>query len=103
MNGPVTYHGGLKEFIDHAISVLGRTHLKPTTECLRGVVTYPTGDATQGRFEMTLMDLQNKHYTVAVREVHAATDVGPIGQGRPGGRCGRDAIEYLLWSEGFYA
>ena len=62
------YHGGLKEFIDHAISTLGRTHLKPTTECLRGVVTYPTGDSTQGRFKMTLMDLQNEHYTVAVRE-----------------------------------
>ena len=62
------YHGGLKEFIDHAISVLGRTHLKPTTECLRGVVTYPTGDMTQGRFKMTLTDLQNDHYTIAVRE-----------------------------------
>ena len=62
------YHGGLKEFIDHAISVLGRTHLKPTTEFLRGVVTYPTGDSTQGRFKMTLSDLQNEHYTVAVRE-----------------------------------
>ena len=61
-------HGGLKEFIDHAISVLGRTHLKPTTECLRGVVTYPTGHSTQGRFKMTLMDLQNDHYTVAVRD-----------------------------------
>ena len=61
-------HGGLKEFIDHAISVLGRTHLKPTTECLRRVVTYPTGDSTQGRFKMTLTDLQNDHYTVAVRE-----------------------------------
>ena len=62
------YHGGLKEFIDHAISTLGRTHLKPTTECLRGVVTYPTGSSTQGRFKMTLMDLQNEHYTVAMRE-----------------------------------
>ena len=61
-------HGGLKEFIDHAISVLGRTHLKPTTECLRGVVTYPTGESTQGRFKMTLSDLQNEHYAVAVRE-----------------------------------
>ena len=61
-------HGGLKEFIDHAISVLGRTHLKPTTECLRGVVTYPTGDSTQGRFKMTLSDLQNEHYAIAVRE-----------------------------------
>ena len=62
------YHGGLKEFIDHAISTLGRVHLKPTTECLRGVVTYPTGHSTQGRFKMTLVDLQNEHYTVAVRE-----------------------------------
>ena len=62
------YHGGLKEFIDHAISTLGRTHLKPTTECLRGVVTYPTGDSTQGRFKMTLTDLKNDHYTIAVRE-----------------------------------
>ena len=62
------YHGGLKEFIDHAISTLGRVHLKPTTECLRGVVTYPTGDSTQGRFKMTLRDLQNEHYTIAVRE-----------------------------------
>ena len=60
--------GQLYAFIDHAISVLGRTHLKPTTECLRGVVTYPTGDMTQGRFKMTLTDLQNDHYTIAVRE-----------------------------------
>ena len=60
-------HGGLKEFIDHAVSVLGRTHLKPTTECLRGVVTYPTGE-TQGRFKMSLTDLMNDHYdTIAVR------------------------------------
>ena len=59
---------GLKEFLDHAISTLGRTHLKPTTECLRGVVTYPTGESTQGRYKMTLSDLQNDHYAVAVRE-----------------------------------
>ena len=59
-------HG--KEFIDHAISVLGRTHLKPTTECLRGVATYPTGDLTQGRYKMNLSDLQNEHYAIAVRE-----------------------------------
>ena len=57
-------HRGLKEFIDHAV---GRTHLKPTTECLRGVVTYPTGE-TQGRFKMSLTDLMNDHYTNAVRE-----------------------------------
>ena len=49
-------------------ALLVETHLKPTTECLRGVVTYPTGDSTQGRFKMTLTDLQNDHYTVAVRE-----------------------------------
>ena len=61
-------HGGLKEFIDHAINTLGRTHLKPTTECLRGVATYPTGDLTQGRYKMTLSDLKNEHYAVAVRE-----------------------------------
>ena len=35
---------------------------------LRGVVTYPTGESTQGRFKMTLSDLQNDHYTVTVRE-----------------------------------
>ena len=56
-------HGGLKEFIDHAISTLGRTHLKPTTECLRGVATYPTGDLTQRRYKMTLSDLKNEHIT----------------------------------------
>ena len=61
-------HGGLKEFIDHAVSTLGRTHLKPTTECLRGVATYPTGDSTQGRYKMTLSHLKNEHYAIAVRE-----------------------------------
>ena len=43
-------HGGLKEFIDHVISTFGRTQLKPTTECVRGVATYATGDMTQGRY-----------------------------------------------------
>ena len=61
-------HGGLKEFIDHAISTLGRTHLKPTTGCLRGVATNTTGESTQGRYKMNLSDLKNDHYAVAVRE-----------------------------------
>ena len=65
--GWTALHGGLKEFIDHAVSVLGRTHLKPTTECVRGVVTYPSGD-TQGRYKMSLTDLMKDHYTRAVRE-----------------------------------
>ena len=30
----INYHGGLKEFIDHAISTFGRTHLKPTNRML---------------------------------------------------------------------
>ena len=34
-------HGGLKEFVDHVISTIGRAQLKPVTECLRGAVTYP--------------------------------------------------------------
>ena len=33
-------HGGLKEFIDHVISVVGRAQIKPATECLRGVATH---------------------------------------------------------------
>ena len=32
-------HGGLKEVIDHAISIIGRVQIKPATECLRGVAT----------------------------------------------------------------
>ena len=61
-------HGGLKEFIDHIVSTFGRAQLKPTTECLRGVATYPTGDQRQGRYNVTLTDLMNNHYTRAVRE-----------------------------------
>ena len=61
-------HGGLKEFVDHIVSTIGRAQLKPTTECLRGVATYPTGDQKQGRCNMTLTDLMNQHYTRAVRE-----------------------------------
>ena len=61
-------HGGLKEFIDHIVSTFGRVQLKPTTECLRGVATYPTGDHRQGRYNMTLTDLMNQHYTRAVRQ-----------------------------------
>ena len=48
-----TKHGGLKEFIDHVVCTFGRAQLKPTTECLRGVVTYPSGDQRQGRYNMT--------------------------------------------------
>ena len=61
-------HGGLKEFVDHVVSTFGRAQLKPTTECLRGVTTYPSGDQRQGRYNMTLTDLMNNHYTRAVRE-----------------------------------
>ena len=60
-------HGGLKEFVDHIVSTIGRAQLKPTTESLRGVTTYPTGDQRQGRYNMTLTDLMNNHYTRAVR------------------------------------
>ena len=59
---------GLKEFIDHVISVIGWTQIKPATECLRGVATYPQGDQKQGRYKMTLTDLMNHHYANAVRE-----------------------------------
>ena len=61
-------HGGLTEFIDHIVSTFGRAQLKPTTECLRGVTTYPSGDRRQGRYNMTFTDLMNNHYTRAVRE-----------------------------------
>ena len=30
---------GLKEFVDHIVSVVGTDQLKPTTECRRGVAT----------------------------------------------------------------
>ena len=71
-----TKHGGLKEFIDHVVCTFGRAQLKPTTECLRGVVTYPTGDMEQGRYKMTLTDLQNDHYTRAVREAMMGLIIG---------------------------
>ena len=54
-------HGGLKEFIDQGISAIGRVQIKPATECLRGVATYPSGDQRQGRYKMTLTDLVNHH------------------------------------------
>ena len=60
--------GGLKEFVDLVISTIGRAQIKPATECLRGVATYPSGDARQGRYKMTLTDLMNNHYTRGVRE-----------------------------------
>ena len=61
-------HGGLREFIGHIVSTFGRAQLKPTTECLRGVATYPSGDQRQGRYNMTLTDLMNNHHAKAVRE-----------------------------------
>ena len=67
-NGRQTKHGGLKEFIDHVARTFGRSQLKPTTECLRGVATYPSGDQRQERYNMTLTDLMNNHYTRGVRE-----------------------------------
>ena len=42
-------HGGLKELVDQVISTIGRVQIKPATECLRGVATYPSGDQRQGR------------------------------------------------------
>ena len=63
-----TKHGGLKEFIDHVVCTFGRAQLKPTTECLRGVTTYPSGDQRQGRYKMTLTDLTSCHYARGVRE-----------------------------------
>ena len=50
------------------MSTFGRAQLKPTTECLRGVTTYPSGDQRQGRCNTTLTDLMNNHYTRAARE-----------------------------------
>ena len=46
-------HGGLKEFIDQVISTIGRAQIKPAFECLRGVVTYRSGDQRQGRYKRT--------------------------------------------------
>ena len=63
-----TKHGGLKEFIDHVVCTFGRAQLKPTTECLRGVATYPSGDQRQGQHNMTVTDLMNIHYARGVRE-----------------------------------
>ena len=40
----------------------------PTTECLRGVATYPQGDMKQARYGITLTDLVNTHKTRAVKE-----------------------------------
>ena len=48
------------------LSTVGRAQIKPTTECLRGVATYPLGDQRQGRYTMTLTHLTNHHYARAV-------------------------------------
>ena len=50
----VPKHSGLKEFVDHATSIIGRDQTKPSTKCLRGVPTYPKGDMIQGRYAMAL-------------------------------------------------
>ena len=68
----VTRHSGLKEFVDNVITQMGRDQVKPTTECLRGVATYPQGDVRQGRYGMTLTDLMNTRYTSAVTEASSA-------------------------------
>ena len=49
--------------------------IKPTTECLRGVTTYPSGDQRQGRYNMTLTDLMNNHYARGVREAMLDLDL----------------------------
>ena len=59
-------HGGLKEFVDLVISNIGRAQIKPATECLRGIATYPSGDMRQRRYKMTLVDLMNHHYTILI-------------------------------------
>ena len=61
-------HSGLKEFVDQAITLVGRDQVKPTTECLRGVAAYPKGDLKQGRYAMALSDLVNLHYDKAVSQ-----------------------------------
>ena len=52
---------------DHTISIMERVQIKPATERLRGVATYPQGDVKQGCYGMTLTDLMNHHYANAVR------------------------------------
>ena len=85
-------YGGLKEFIDHIVSTFGRAQLKPTTECLRGVTTYPSGDQRQGRYNMTLTDLVNNHYARAVREASLDLILGRSGNIVKVG----DVVEMLL-------
>ena len=69
-------HCGLQQCVDHAISVIGRDQLKPTTECLGGVATYPKGDMIQGRYAMALTDLGNCFYDQAVDDGRKALKVG---------------------------
>ena len=88
----VVRHSGLKEFIDHVIILMGRPQVKPTTECLRGVATYPQGDMKQGRYGMTLTDLMNTHYTRAVKE---AMDTLALGRASSEVAMG-DLVEMLL-------
>ena len=71
---------------------MGRPQVKPTTECLRGVVTYLQGDMKQGSYGMTLTDLMNTHYTNAVRE---AMESLPLGRAATEVAVG-DLVEVLL-------
>ena len=61
--------------MDHAVSNIGRDQIKPTTECLRGVATYPKGDMIQGRDSMALTDLENFFSNEAVDEGYEAFKV----------------------------
>ena len=93
-------HGGLKEPLDHVISTFERAQIKPATECLRGIVTYPSGDQRQGRYRMTLTDLMNNHYTRGVREATLDLILGRSDNVVKGRRCGGDAFEHFFCSQG---
>ena len=92
-----TKHCGLKEFTDHAISIIGRVQIKPATECLRGVATYPQGGLEQGRYGMTLTDLMNHHYANVVREGVIELTLGQADkEGKIGDTC-KDAMLEWEW------
>ena len=58
----------MKELVDQVITLMGRDQVKPTTECLPGVATFPKGDMKQGRYSMALSDLMSTHYDKAMTE-----------------------------------
>ena len=47
-------HGGLKEFIDHAIKRSWSNSFEANNRMPERSVTYPTGESTQGRFNDSL-------------------------------------------------